>query len=326
MRHIVLPCLFALLLSGCTGQVIKEAKAQRVFSEQGPDPGIFFCKQDNCSKHMEEFLLSARSSIHCAFYDLDLGNIISVLGRRSGEIEVKVVLDDEPYEGAISGSGVLIEDRSSRMHNKFCVIDGMYVWTGSFNPTANDNDVNENNAVLMSSYYLAQNYEQEFSELWKGEFSAGKPVPYHSFFHNGRGVESIFCPEDRCEENVAFLVRNATTSVYALVFSFTSGKIADAMLFNTQVEIKGIFDSSQAGSRYSQYGRLLGFGIPVKKDKGKGKLHHKVFIVDNATVITGSYNPTGSGSEQNDENILILHDERIARQYAEEFFRLWELS
>ncbi len=328
----LLPFLL-LFLFGCTGSVVKDAQVQDeekltvpIYREQGPNPGVFFCKQDNCSGRLEELLSSARNSIHCAFYDLDLENIVSVLKEKSSQVDVKVVLDDEPYEGILSGPGVLLEDKSSRMHNKFCVVDGMYVWTGSFNPTFNDNSVNDNNGVLMSSYYLAQNYEQEFSELWKEEFSGGNAVTYPTFFHNAMKVENAFCPEDGCEEFVAQRVSEAKTSVYGMVFSFTSEKIADAMLFNPKIEVNVVFDSSQAGSKYSQFHRLGGFGIPVKKDKGKGKLHHKVFIIDNSTIITGSYNPTASGSERNDENILILHDEKIARQYAEEFFRLWKLS
>ncbi|HII65443.1 TPA: hypothetical protein HA295_01550 [Candidatus Woesearchaeota archaeon] len=324
MRLSIFLCALAALLAGCAGYAVKDVP--EVLREQGPDPGVFFCKQDNCSWHLEELILSAQSSVHCAFYDLDLQNIIAALGEQSRHAEVRVVLDDEPYEGMVSGDGVLVEDRSSRMHNKFCVVDGMYVWTGSFNPTTADNDVNDNNAVLMSSYYLAKNYEQEFGELWMGEFSAGSRVPYPSFVHNGMLVENAFCPEDRCEEKVASLLGNASVSVYVMVFSFTSEKIADAMLFRRDAEMRGVFDSSQAGSSYSQYRRLLGFGLPVRKDRGKGKLHHKVFIIDNETVITGSYNPTASGSGENDENVLILHNQGIARRYAGEFFRLWEAA
>ena len=54
-------------------------------------------------------------------------------------------------------------------------------------------------------------------------------------------------------------------------------------------------------------------------------LHHKVFIIDNATVILGSYNPTAAANTKNDENIIITHDETIAQRFVEEFERLrWE--
>ncbi|PIZ50622.1 hypothetical protein COY27_06455 [Candidatus Woesearchaeota archaeon CG_4_10_14_0_2_um_filter_33_13] len=51
-------------------------------------------------------------------------------------------------------------------------------------------------------------------------------------------------------------------------------------------------------------------------------MHHKVFIIDNRTVITGSYNPTGGGDKSNDENILIVEDEEIAGRFVEEFIKV----
>ena len=60
-------------------------------------------------------------------------------------------------------------------------------------------------------------------------------------------------------------------------------------------------------------------GIGVIKDKNKYKMHHKVFIVDNETVATGSFNPTSSGDEKNDENVLIIHDRNITSYFLAEF-------
>lgn len=323
---LVLP---ALLIMGCTGYAVLEGKKEpepQIPRETGPEPAIYFCKKDNCSRGLEEAIALAHSTAHCAFYDLDLANIIGALSKKSKEIEVRVVLDDESYEGALSGPGVVVEDRPSRMHNKFCVLDASYVFTGSFNPTSNDNDINDNNAILLSSVYLSGNYEQEFSELWEGKFSAGERVLHPLFQHNDMLVESYFCPEDECEERISHLISKANSSIHFMVFSFTSKTIADAILYNANAKTMGVFDSSQAGSKYSQYHRLSGFGVFVKKDKGKGKLHHKVFIIDNETVITGSYNPTGSGSNNNDENILVVHDKTIARMYLDEFNRLFDAS
>ena len=48
-------------------------------------------------------------------------------------------------------------------------------------------------------------------------------------------------------------------------------------------------------------------------------MHHKVFIIDGKTVITGSFNPTEGGDKRNDENILIIRDEGIAQKFREEF-------
>ena len=64
-------------------------------------------------------------------------------------------------------------------------------------------------------------------------------------------------------------------------------------------------------------------GLDVKKDRNKGNMHHKVFIIDSETVITGSYNPTESGNKRNDENLIIIHDKKIAEKYLEEFGKVY---
>jgi len=64
-------------------------------------------------------------------------------------------------------------------------------------------------------------------------------------------------------------------------------------------------------------------GMNVKKDTNKYKMHHKVFIIDNETVVTGSFNPTASAENKNDENIIIIKDKVIAGSFLKEFDGLW---
>ena len=52
-------------------------------------------------------------------------------------------------------------------------------------------------------------------------------------------------------------------------------------------------------------------------------MHHKVFIIDNETIATGSFNPTLSADTKNDENLLIMHDKKIADAFMKEFENLW---
>lgn len=52
-------------------------------------------------------------------------------------------------------------------------------------------------------------------------------------------------------------------------------------------------------------------------------MHHKVFIIDEKVVVTGSFNPTAGGNERNDENILIIEDEAIAKRFVEEFWKVY---
>ena len=90
------------------------------------------------------------------------------------------------------------------------------------------------------------------------------------------------------------------------------------------VKIKGIFEKRGTGSEYSKYKVLDYQGAEVRKDSSGGVMHHKVFIIDNKTVITGSFNPSNNADKRNDENVLIIHDKDVALRYLEEFKYLWE--
>jgi len=62
--------------------------------------------------------------------------------------------------------------------------------------------------------------------------------------------------------------------------------------------------------------------IDVYLDANKNTMHHKVFIIDNSTVITGSFNPSKNGDERNDENMLVIKDREIAALFLDEFERV----
>ncbi len=53
-------------------------------------------------------------------------------------------------------------------------------------------------------------------------------------------------------------------------------------------------------------------------------MHHKVFLIDDDTVVTGSANFSASGTQSNDENMLIIEDKALAAAYAAEFARRWD--
>ena len=117
--------------------------------------------------------------------------------------------------------------------------------------------------------------------------------------------------------------KNIGILVYGDIFSATTHVSLMLDCKKNNIDIKGVFDKTQSGSKYSQYWRLKDFGMDVKLDKNKYFLHHKVFIIDNETVITGSFNPSSAGEYKNDENIVIIHNKETAKKYLEEFSYVW---
>lgn len=318
--HVLFFLLLALvtILLGC-----KAAATGRIVYEIGKNPEVYFCPRDDCGKILENNIKSANSSVYCAFYDLNLRNVINALAVKSRIIDVKIVIDDSNNKGQIKGDGVRMDNEKALMHNKFCVIDDSIVLTGSFNPTDNDNNYNNNNLVVIHSQILPKNYKDEFDELWSLKFGEGNNVKHPVLYLNDIKIENFFCPDDKCSMRIVDLIKNAKSSIYFMSFAFTNEEIADVLIRKDDIEIRGIFDAQQSFNKYSQFKRLNEFGVNVKKDTSKYKMHHKVFIIDNETVVTGSFNPTLSADTKNDENLIVIHDKKIAESFLDEFDMLW---
>lgn len=303
---------------------------------------LYFCPRDNCEQRLVDFIDSANSSIHCALFEIDLQSVKDKLLEKSKEIEVEIVTDDQ-YLKQFKYSFVKA-DASGLMHNKFCVIDGIRVSTGSMNPTNNDAHKNNNNLLLINSRVLAINYEDEFQEMWNGTFKKGRKVlnpkimlrdihqsglyslnkalPQKDIF-----LENYFSPDDNCAVHVKEELKKAHNSIYFMAFSFTHEGIGNILLLKKldNLTVTGIMEARQV-TKYSQFKRLVYNRIEVKKDANPGMMHHKVFIIDNETIVTGSFNPTAGGDSRNDENILIIHDKEIARRFMEEFEIIYNIA
>lgn len=301
-------------------------------------PTVYFCPRYNCSGVIVDLINSAETSVHCALFDLDLYEIIEAMDMTfNSNVDVKVVVDNDNYKEIEESYGtpfakegaVVKQDNSNQLsHNKFCVVDGKIVTTGSFNPTFNDNNKNNNNLVVITSAYLSENYEDEFDELWGGQYGKGEKVKYPKLLsaENNLSIENYFCPEDKCEEHVLDTLNKANKSIRFMLFSFTSDEIGDKLIEMSKkgvddkaIDVKGIVEKKQNTNQYSEYKKMNDAGIDIKYDTNPYNMHHKVFIIDDDTVITGSYNPTSAGTNKNDENIIILHNKQIAEKFIEEF-------
>lgn len=254
--------------------------------ETGPPIEVHFCERENCTALLTGLLDTARSA-KCAFYDVSLPEVQASLAR----------------------FGFVTEDgRGALMHNKFCVIDDRTVWTGSWNPTRGNK---ANNVVIISSKALAQNYLDEFGELPGGK----SRVRYPKIVYNNNVIENYFCPEDGCKKHVMEELESARESIRFMLAYFTDMDIMRLLEQKSKnVIVQGIVDKSQ-----KRVVEMLPFVTT-------GSIHHKVFIIDDKTVITGSYNPTKNGDKNNDENILIIHDPVVAGSFVEEFNQLATLS
>ncbi len=283
---------------------------------------VFFCPQENCEKELVNFLDSAQESIDCALFDIGLTSVKEKLLEKKNEARVRVVTDND-YTHKFNHSFVR-EDSYKLMHNKFCIVDRKKVSTGSMNPTENGAHKNNNNLILMESNTIAETYEAEFVELWQGEFKGGERNEEKKIiFNDGSIVQIYFCPEDNCAYHVKEELKKAKESIYFMTFSFTHTGIANVLLLKQidGINVSGVMEARQV-TKFSEFERLKFNGVDVIKDSNKQNMHHKVFIIDEKVVVTGSFNPTNNGNKGNDENLVVIENEKIAKEFVDEFRKL----
>lgn len=282
---------------------------------------------------------AAQVSVDMAMFNLSLTSIRDALleAHRRGVV-VRLVVDSETYNDSVptrlrdAGIAVIGDQREELMHNKFTILDGQEVWTGSLNLSTGGTYSDYNNLVRIRSTRLAQDYTAEFEEMFLDRlFGSNSPVntPYPRITLDGRALEVYFLPEDDPEARLLDLVAGAQESVDFLAFSFTLDRLAGELIDRAQdgVSVRGVMDAEQAESnKGGEYERLTGAGLDVRLDPFDGLLHHKVIIIDGQTVVFGSTNFTTSGLFKNDENLIILTDAAAAQLFESEFERIYSQS
>lgn len=230
-----------------------------------------------------------------------------------------------------AGIPVVDDSRSALMHNKFMILDGQVVWTGSWNYTINDTYRNNNNAISVRSQKMVQDYQVEFNEMFEGkQFGPRSPenTPNVSFTQNGVPIQVYYAPEDPVLSGLIATLDGARSSVRFMTFSFTDYDVAASLLNGASrgVTVRGIFETTGSETEASELRTLFCAGLDARQDGGSFILHHKVYIVDDTTVVTGSFNISTNATTSNDENLVIISDPDLAAQYIAEFDRRWAES
>ncbi|NTV62694.1 MAG: DUF1669 domain-containing protein, partial [Oscillochloris sp.] len=253
-------------------------------------------------------------------------------------VQVRLALDrenlDDPvmakWAGSVQDADISVswQETDAFLHSKFVIVDRRVVWMGSWNATINDTYRNNNNLLRITVPEIVANYEAEFAQMATGDFgskkSAQTPSPLVQL--SSGQIENYFSPQDGVREQIVKRITQAKQSVAFLAFSFTSDEIGDAMIARQAagVAVRGVFERRNAEGTGSEYARLRKGNVDVLIDGNCYTMHHKVIIIDQRFVITGSYNFTGRAEDINDENLVIIDSPEIAALYMEEFERVYQ--
>ncbi len=136
---------------------------------------------------------------------------------------------------------------------------------------------------------------------------------------------SWFAPWDPLAQVLASIFDGTRRSLDAAIYTLTDDRVREAMLraHHRGVAIRIIADDEKADDTGSDIHALRRAGVSVLLDASPGLFHHKFALLDDRSLVTGSYNWTRTGSEENQENLLHTWDRELVARYARAFQRMW---
>ncbi|USG67393.1 phospholipase D family protein [Brevibacillus ruminantium] len=142
-------------------------------------------------------------------------------------------------------------------------------------------------------------------------------------------IEWAFTKADQHPEALLInTINSAQTSLDIAIYSLTHPDIVQAIKDAKArgVAVRVITDKQQSGGQsQTEALKILGSaGIPTKINTHSGLQHLKVTIADKKVATTGSFNYSKAASTVNDEVLVVLYDENVAKAFSEQFERMWK--
>ena len=295
------------------------------------------CSSLACKEILNQ-INNSKNSIDIALYGWDnIAEISKALDRAKNRgVKIRLVYDtsETQYYKEMPSIISLADETSTDtpkilMHNKFIIFDNSKVITGSMNfARTGFSGFNSDCVIFINSSEAAKIYEEEFNQMFSGKFHNNKQQVLHKTVLIGKtSLTPLFSPKDKIIiNNIIPLINNSKKYIYIPAFLITHDELASALISAKKrgIDVKLIIDATNTYASRSKVKMLRAFGIPVKIENYAGKLHSKSIIIDDKYIIAGSMNFSKSGENKNDENVLIIEDERLAKYYRGFFEYLWK--
>lgn len=135
---------------------------------------VCFSPDEKCDEHLVKVLNIAVASIDVAVYDINRPNIVQALIEKAKTIPVRLIVDERQSRGSRSSVPYLVETKvqvrfghqRGIMHDKFALIDGAILETGSFNYTTHASEANQENQFYSVDHDVFMQYQARFDKMW----------------------------------------------------------------------------------------------------------------------------------------------------------------
>lgn len=160
---------------------------------------VYFSPKGGCKEAIIREIKNAEKTIYIAMYVLSEDEIIEeLINAKKRKVDVKILLDWEGVEGGYTremkmrkaGIDIRIAKRkeNANMHNKFAVIDGKVVITGSYNWTRNAEELNDENLLIIKD---EPEIAKKFQEYFLKKFKEGSVSDVIGKYVNGNDKKEV---------------------------------------------------------------------------------------------------------------------------------------
>jgi phosphatidylserine/phosphatidylglycerophosphate/cardiolipin synthase-like enzyme len=148
----------------------------------------------------------------------------------------------------------------------------------------------------------------------------------HSLPSKNSANNAFFSHHDNIRDFVIKILKSAQKDLKICMFTISDDPIAETVAgcHKMGIQVRVITDDGKIFDKGSDIYSLDRTGVKIKIDSFRSLMHHKFVIIDNQKLLTGSYNWTRTGSDVNNENVLLTTNGNIVRAYRKEFKRLWK--
>ncbi|MHA1558904.1 MAG: phospholipase D-like domain-containing protein [Alphaproteobacteria bacterium] len=137
--------------------------------------------------------------------------------------------------------------------------------------------------------------------------------------------EVCFPPKQPCLPMIINAIRKARHSIRVQGYTLTSDSIVKEFLnaHNQGIKIFVLLDKTQCSAHNDKVQTLYEKKVAIKIDYKPAIAHNKVMIIDNHTILTGSYNWTNGAEQKNAENLLRVNSVELTKEYINNFEERW---
>lgn len=134
-----------------------------------------FSPNEGCDQKLIDIISSAKKTLDIAIYSIaHTGIANAIIDAQTRGVVVRMVVDKSQSVGVHSETGTLttanvplkIGNVAGIMHDKYTIVDGAILETGSFNYSSSATSYNAENQIYITNKDVIQRYQDNFEKLW----------------------------------------------------------------------------------------------------------------------------------------------------------------